>query len=127
MLLGACSQLSLKCLARPRPRAKALVPIPLGAGALLLRCVNCPALTYIVISPCSFDTKGVKAKDFGKELKALRERLGMTQLEAAKLIGSDYAHSFGAYETGKRIPRLDQAEKLVKALGCRLELQFKKP
>lgn len=94
---------------------------------MLLRRVKRLTLNYIVISPRSFDTVGVKAKDFGKELKALRERLGMTQLEAAKLIGSDYAHAFGAYETGKRIPRLDQAEKLVKALGCRLELQFKKP
>lgn len=69
----------------------------------------------------------MKATEFAKELKRLREKLGISQLEAAQRIGLKYAHSYGAYETGARIPKLDQAERLVKALGYRLDLLFKKP
>lgn len=68
----------------------------------------------------------IELKDLPDLLKKLREKQGMTQVEAAKLLGSDSHRAWAAYELGDRVPSLAQTEKLLKVLGYSLTLDVKK-
>ena len=56
----------------------------------------------------------------GPTLRDLRRRRGLTQAEAASLVGIT-ASVLSAYERGRRVPGLDAAARIVDALGFRVE------
>lgn len=61
----------------------------------------------------------MKFKSFARRLRQLREAAGLSipQLAAASAMPRQTIH---LYEDGKRQPSLEQARKLVKALGLKL-------
>ena len=61
--------------------------------------------------------KGVLLMTFGKNLKRIRETIGLSQAELAKkskLTNAAISH----FETGRRDPSLKNIIKLCKGLGC---------
>ena len=59
-------------------------------------------------------------KDFGDNLRKVRKRRKLTQVEAAKLAGIGQS-LWSEYETGVRNPTLEQAERLAKAVNSTLK------
>ena len=57
---------------------------------------------------------------FGKNLKAVRERCGLTRQELAEAAGVN-STSVYRYETGRREPRFQEALRLAEALNTTLE------
>lgn len=72
------------------------------------------------------DNGEMKPADFGKELKRLREKAKISQQALAQRMGNQYSNSISAYETERQSPTLKQAERVVHALGYRLELKIVK-
>ena len=58
--------------------------------------------------------------NYGKRLQEIRKAQGVTQVDLAKLSGVTQA-VITHYETGKRTPTLERADKLAKALGVSLD------
>lgn len=58
---------------------------------------------------------------FGEFMKKMRKQENMSQRELADKVGV-VEYSISRYETDKVLPQLDIAEKIVNALGCRLEI-----
>jgi len=57
----------------------------------------------------------------GALLAAARERAGLTQRELAARAGTSAA-AICQYESGRRVPRVDTLERIVSALGARLDV-----
>lgn len=86
----------------------------------MVHCVN----GCICQSVCPWYARGmqVKPSEFAAMLKGRREELGLTQAQAALLIGSKNRRAWAAYEDGSVNPSIEKAEQLCKALGLVLEL-----
>ncbi len=63
---------------------------------------------------------------FPSLLKNLRNDLGLTLKDCAKRLGSKHTESWGAYERGDRQPSIEQARKLLAALGYELCIDVRK-
>ena len=59
---------------------------------------------------------------FATVIKELRKSRGLTQTEAARLIGAGSHRAWAAYEDGDRSPSFEQAFKMVTALGFHFEV-----
>ena len=57
--------------------------------------------------------------DYGKQIKELREKAGMTQADLAKVIGVDHSN-ISQIETGERGLNVKKADKIAAALGVTL-------
>lgn len=58
----------------------------------------------------------------GIQLKAARERVGLTQVELARRAGTSQA-TLSAYESGRKLPAVDTFARLLAATGSRLVVQ----
>jgi transcriptional regulator with XRE-family HTH domain len=56
------------------------------------------------------------------QLRAARERVGMTQVELARRAGTSQA-TISAYESGRKLPAVDTFARLLSATGSRLVVQ----
>jgi len=57
--------------------------------------------------------------DYGKRIKEIRERQGMTQVELSQKSGISQEH-ISRIENGKFIPNVKTADKLAQAMGVKL-------
>lgn len=64
--------------------------------------------------------------EFAKRIKALRERLGLTQMEFAEKIGISQP-SVTMYESGLREPSWEAVQKIVTGLGIQYDELADKP
>lgn len=71
---------------------------------------NYPSLVY---------NFGMTAKETGEKIKKAREKLKLTQAQAAKKAGLDVNH-FAKLERGEHVPGGETIEKLNKALNIKL-------
>ncbi|MGK5089983.1 helix-turn-helix transcriptional regulator [Bdellovibrionota bacterium FG-2] len=55
-------------------------------------------------------------------LRRQRVKKGISVREASALMGSSSPNAWGAYEQGKRLPTLDQLERMIQALNKRSQL-----
>jgi len=60
------------------------------------------------------------------ELKALRERAGLTQLQLGKLLGKGQS-AVAMWEAGDRMPRADKLPELARILGCTIDELYGQP
>lgn len=60
-------------------------------------------------------------KDFGKRLRALREKMGLSQDETAKMLGLTRS-AYTYYETGKSLPDLMSIRRLAEIFKVPLEV-----
>lgn len=63
-------------------------------------------------------------KDFGKRIKELRSKKGITQYQLAELVGIDPKH-ISHIETGRSFPKADLIEKFANALNTNYTEFFK--
>lgn len=54
-----------------------------------------------------------------QKIKQLREKLGLTQEQAARAAGFKTRQSWNLIESGKHIPRVDTLERVADALGVK--------
>ncbi|HEY7115128.1 MAG TPA: helix-turn-helix transcriptional regulator [Tepidisphaeraceae bacterium] len=65
--------------------------------------------------PVTFRLMGI---DYGK-IRALRDKLGLSQKQAAERAGLNTAQAWNNYECGRREPRIAVLEKIATALGVK--------
>jgi DNA-binding XRE family transcriptional regulator len=62
--------------------------------------------------------------DFGSELRRLRESCGLTQEDVGKAVGwsgDNMGQTVSHYETGRRVPNLENAVALMRVVGGSLD------
>jgi len=66
----------------------------------------------------------IKSIDFGQWVKAKRKAAGLNQVDLAKMIPTN-KNTLSRWETGDRLPTLDNAERLAEIFGAELVLREK--
>lgn len=61
-----------------------------------------------------------------RQVRELREKNKLSQVELAERVGTKQP-AIARLESGRVVPRLDLLQKIARALGMRLEIQFVKP
>ncbi len=59
--------------------------------------------------------------DYGRALRIIRAARNLTQIEVAKLVGCNPS-AVSRYESGDRVPSLDQAQRLAKGMQVPFDL-----
>jgi len=68
----------------------------------------------------------VQQLGLGRQVRALRARRKLSQVELAERAGTGQA-SIARIEAGKAVPKLDLLERIAMALGARLQLELISP
>lgn len=58
------------------------------------------------------------------KLREIRIKQGLTQYQLARILGFKHNTVISRYETGKKKPSLETAQRIALALGCRVEHIF---
>ena len=58
------------------------------------------------------------------KLRDLRIRKGLTQYQLARILGFKHNTAISRYETGRKRPNLETAQRIALALGARVEEVF---
>ena len=58
------------------------------------------------------------------KLREVRIKKGLTQYQLARILGFKHNTVISRYETGKKKPNLETAQRIALALGCRVEQIF---
>ena len=61
---------------------------------------------------------------FGKRLKELRKKAGLSQQQLAELVGMESLNNISKLENGNANPSISTLQKLAKGLGKKLVISF---
>lgn len=63
-------------------------------------------------------------KNFGKRLKEIRKRKGLSQQQLAELVGMESTNNISKLESGEQLPKKENLEKICKVLNVDVKELF---